>query len=57
MIKLNPDKKHVLEIRKALAENNNHCPCSLIIDDDHLCPCLEFRKTMKCHCELYINID
>lgn len=54
---LNPDKEHVNEIRKKLKDNNNYCPCSLINDIDHVCPCKEFRENKHCHCRLYINIE
>jgi ferredoxin-thioredoxin reductase catalytic subunit len=57
MIKLNPDRNHVLEIKKAIEEYGGYCPCSLIQDNDHKCPCKEFRETNECHCGLYVNIN
>ena len=62
MIKVitNPDKDFVKEIRKKLKENNGHCPCSLIKNEDTKCVCKEFKEQIakgisgECHCGLYI---
>lgn len=34
-----------------------YCPCSLIRNDDTVCPCKEFREMKPgiCHCQLYIK--
>lgn len=57
MIKLNPDKEIVKEVRKALMENNGYCPCVLEQTEDTKCMCKEFREmeTGECHCGLYIK--
>lgn len=58
-IKVNPDKTIAEEIRKALKNNNNYCPCRTIKNEDTLCPCKEFREGPlgECHCGLYIKIE
>lgn len=57
MIKLNPDKEIVKEVRKALRENNGYCPCVLEQTEDTKCMCKEFREmeSGECHCGLYIK--
>ena len=59
MIKLNPDKELVLEIRMALKANDNYCPCRIEHTEDTKCMCKEFReqKSGECHCGLYIKIE
>lgn len=57
MLKLNPDRDKVIEIREALASNDNYCPCSLIRDDnDYKCPCKNLRENEECECGLYVNV-
>jgi ferredoxin-thioredoxin reductase catalytic subunit len=53
-ITLNPNKEYVEKIRKAIANNNGYCPCSLIKDDNHLCICKDATENGECHCGLYI---
>jgi ferredoxin-thioredoxin reductase catalytic subunit len=60
-ITLNSNKEHVKKIREALNRNNNHCPCSIIKNDDTKCMCKEFRHMIEnkeygssCHCNLYV---
>lgn len=57
MIKENPDKKLVLEIRQQLKENDGYCPCMIIKNDDTKCMCKQFRELDHgmCHCGLYIK--
>lgn len=57
MIKLNPDKEVVKEVRKALMENNGYCPCVIEQTEDTKCMCKEFREmeSGECHCGLYIK--
>lgn len=59
MIKLNPDKERVSEIREALKANNNYCPCRIEHTKDTKCMCKEFReqKSGECHCGLYIKTE
>ncbi len=57
MIKLNPDRNHVLEVRKAIEANNGYCCCSIIRDNDHKCPCKAFRENNECECELYVEVN
>ncbi|HPT77262.1 MAG TPA: ferredoxin-thioredoxin reductase catalytic domain-containing protein [Defluviitaleaceae bacterium] len=54
-MRLNPDEEYVKEIRQKLKESGGYCPCSLIKDEDHKCPCIEFRRDKICHCGLYVN--
>lgn len=57
MIKENPDKKIVSEIRQQLKENDGYCPCMIIKNDDTKCMCKQFREQTNgmCHCGLYIK--
>lgn len=57
IIKINPDKNLVAEIRQALKDNDGYCPCRIIKDKDTLCMCKEFRDGPPglCHCGLYIK--
>lgn len=55
-IKLNPDEEEVREIKRAIKENNGHCPCTLRRDKTTKCMCKEFREQNEpgyCHCGLY----
>lgn len=59
MIKKNPkwsEQEHK-EFADALARNKGHCPCSLIISKDTLCPCKEFREqeSGECHCGRFVK--
>jgi ferredoxin-thioredoxin reductase catalytic subunit len=60
MVKLNPDKDTVNEIKAKLKENNGYCPCRISKTADTKCMCKEFRDMIKngengmCHCGLYI---
>ena len=59
MIKLNPDKELVSEIRAALKNNGGYCPCRIEHTEDTKCMCKEFReqKSGECHCGLYIKTE
>lgn len=60
----NPDKKIVEEINKGLEEKKRvfgkkYCPCSLVNNEDTLCPCKEFRERKElgeCHCGKFIKV-
>ena len=56
---LNPNKKHVKEIREKLKENSGYCPCSLFQNPDTKCMCRDFREQSIgfCHCGLYEKIE
>ena len=50
------DSDHAKKIKTALKKRDGHCPCSLQINDDTICPCKEFRESAEngwCHCQLY----
>ena len=53
---LNPDKKIVNNIRKALIRTKGYCPCipSYLWNNDAICPCKDYKETKKCKCKLYI---
>ena len=55
MIKLNPDKEKVEEIRQRIKDNDGYCPCIIIKDESTKCPCKDFRDDKICHCGVYIN--
>ena len=54
-ITINPDKKKVKAIKKALKENNGYCRCALIQNQDTKCQCTAFREQESgwCHCGLF----
>ena len=54
-IDVNPDKEFAREMRKAIKDNNGHCPCQLERSKDTLCMCKAFRDMEEgtCHCGLY----
>ena len=47
MIKLNPDKEYVKEIRQAIKENDGFCCCKLLKTIENKCPCLDFRENKE----------
>lgn len=55
MIKVNPDKNLVREIRKQIQDNDGYCPCMIEKSEDTKCPCKSFREQEhgSCHCGLY----
>lgn len=57
MIKLNPDKEYVEEVRTRLKDNDGYCPCQIDRTPDTKCMCKDFRdmKEGMCHCGLYIK--
>lgn len=55
MIKLNPDKDYVNQVRQAIKDNQGYCCCKLLKISENKCPCLDFREKQECCCELYIN--
>lgn len=57
MIKENPDKEFVKEMKKAIKNNNGYCPCQIEKSPDTKCMCKEFRemKSGMCHCGLYFK--
>lgn len=60
IIKQNPDKKQLIEIVKAVADNDGYCPCKLAHTDENLCMCEDFRKQEEagfCHCGRYYKVQ
>ena len=57
-IEINSDKDLVKEIRNKIKENDGHCACAIIFDEDNKCMCKEFREQIanniagECHCGL-----
>lgn len=56
----NPDEKVVKLIRDGLKKKDGHCPCRLLMTEDTVCMCKEFREQISnpdfegfCHCKLY----
>ena len=59
MIKLNPNKAVVEEIKNKLKANDGYCPCRITKSQDTKCMCKEFRELKEtgiCHCGLYKKI-
>ena len=55
----NPDKETVKELRRKIKENNGHCACAVLFNEENKCICEEFREQIDrgepgyCHCGLY----
>lgn len=60
-IQITEDLEKAKKIREALSKKDWHCPCSIEVTDDTLCPCKEFRtntpKGEYCHCGLWKKIE
>lgn len=62
-IEINSDKDLVKEIRNKIKENNGHCACAIIFNEDNKCMCKEFREQIangivgECHCGLYVAVE
>lgn len=54
-IKVTSDKELEKEIRQRIKDNNGHCPCKILKNDDTKCICKEFleQESGECHCGLY----
>ena len=59
IVKTNPDKDIVKEIRRKLKETDGYCPCRISRTEDTKCMCKEFleMKSGMCHCGLYIKYE
>lgn len=60
IIKQNPDKKQLIAIIKAVADNDGYCPCKLTHTDENLCMCEDFRKQEEagfCHCGRFYKVE
>ena len=59
IVKTNPDKDIVKEIRRKLKETDGYCPCRISRTEDTKCMCKQFREqdSGMCHCGLYIKIN
>lgn len=59
-IEINSDRDLVEEIRNKIKENNGHCACAILFNEDNKCMCKEFREQIakgidgECHCGLYV---
>lgn len=62
-IEINSDRDLVKEIRNKIKENDGHCACAIVFDEDNKCMCKEFREQIangiigECHCGLYVAIN
>ena len=55
----NPCKRTYDEVTKAVKDNDNYCPCSLLKNENTKCQCVEFKEqTIEgfCHCGRYQKI-
>ena len=50
---LNPNKRVVDSIVKAIERNGGECPCHND-SEDKMCPCSNWRLHSKCCCHLYV---
>lgn len=55
ILKVNPDKELVQEIREAIKNNDGYCPCQLEKNERTKCICKNFIESEDewCHCGLY----
>lgn len=53
---LTEDKEKIGLIISGLKRKNGYCLCKVERSDENKCPCLEYRETNHCHCELYKTI-
>jgi len=55
--KLNPNTKIATKISWAIIRNNGYCPCNQEYNDieETKCPCLKYRTTGDCCCNLYVK--
>lgn len=56
----NPDKEQYKEITKAVIDNSNYCPCSVLRNEDTKCMCKEFREQTTegfCHCQRFYKVN
>ena len=64
-IKISNNKEQVERIDKLLKKNEEkygkrYCPCSVVHDDEHVCPCVEFIESTElgdCHCGKYTKVE
>lgn len=56
-IKLNKNNPKTNEIIQAIKNNDGHCPCKLIKNENTKCICKEFQEQANgiCHCGLFIK--
>jgi ferredoxin-thioredoxin reductase catalytic subunit len=52
---LNPNDKVVNAILRRIDKCNGYCPCVAERSEETKCPCVNYRNTGECHCQLYIN--
>lgn len=63
VIRENPDKAFVREMRHLLRSNNGYCPCAIDKSSDTKCKCLEFRSQVErgelgpCQCGIYFAVE
>lgn len=64
-IELSKNTELVKKIDEGLKQNQKeygkrYCPCSIVHDDDHICPCKEFLESTElgeCHCGKYVKTE
>lgn len=50
------DMQTILDIGAHLKQDP-YCPCSLVKNDNTLCPCVACRNKQKCHCGMFVPIN
>lgn len=50
------DMQTILDVGICLKQDP-HCPCSLIKNDNTLCPCIACRNKQQCHCGMFVSIN
>ena len=55
--RFNTENANLSRIIDSLQKNSYYCPCSIIKDDDHKCPCKDWLSSddseRTCHCKMY----
>jgi hypothetical protein len=65
-IRTNPtwNKDEIKNFKKLIKDNNGHCPCTILENNDTKCMCLAFRNKIwdcnyvgTCDCGLYAVVE
>lgn len=57
-MKVNEDRKDAISaalVKQLNRHGKAYCPCSVLKNEDTLCPCKEMREEKNCHCGLYVK--
>lgn len=52
---LNPNEKIRDKILERIKKNEGHCPCVVQEGKNTICPCITYKESHNCHCNLYLK--